>query len=96
MQVDTDVWSNHKMVPNRYTNNDSQPHEDEHAKQIVIGDCKIVDTQYDDSVMAFTLSRSLGNSPRPRESIDPSDLGDNIGSKQGAHLSTTNVKVRST
>jgi hypothetical protein len=32
MQVDTNVWSNHKMVPNRCTNNDSQPHEDEHAK----------------------------------------------------------------
>jgi hypothetical protein len=32
MQVDTYVWSNHSMVPNKCTNNDSQPHEDEHAK----------------------------------------------------------------
>jgi hypothetical protein len=29
MQVDTNVRFNHKMVPNRCTNNDSQPHEDE-------------------------------------------------------------------
>jgi tRNA U34 5-carboxymethylaminomethyl modifying enzyme MnmG/GidA len=32
MQVDTYVWSNHKMVANKCTNNDNQPHEDEHAK----------------------------------------------------------------
>lgn len=32
MQVDTDALSSHSMVPNRCTNNDNQPHEDEHAK----------------------------------------------------------------
>jgi len=38
MQVDTDAWSNHKMVQNMSSNNDSQPHEDEHAKKKVIRD----------------------------------------------------------
>jgi len=50
------------MVPNKCTNNDSQPHEDEQAKETVIGDCIVADTQYDDSVVAPTLLRSLGNS----------------------------------
>jgi hypothetical protein len=44
MQVDTNAQSSHKMAPNRCPNNDSQPNEDEHAKQIVIGDCIVVDT----------------------------------------------------
>jgi hypothetical protein len=43
--------------------------------------------------MALTLPRSLGSSTCLRESIDPSDLGDIISSKQGAHMSTTNVEV---
>jgi hypothetical protein len=81
------------MVPNRCTNNDNQPHEDEHAKETIIGDCIITDTQYDDSVVALILPRSLGNSTHPRESIDLGDLGDTISNKQGAHLSTTNVEV---
>jgi hypothetical protein len=81
------------MVSNRCTNNDNQPHEDEHAKETIIGDYIITDTQYDDSVVALTLPRSLGNSTHPRESINPSDLGHTIRNKQGAHLSTTNVKV---
>ncbi|KAH9552663.1 hypothetical protein CY35_09G078500 [Sphagnum magellanicum] len=93
MQVDTDAQSSHKMVPNRCTNNDSQPHEDEQAKGTVIGDCIVADTQYDDSVVAPTLPGSLGNSTHPRESTDPGDLGDTISSKQGAHLSTTNVEA---
>lgn len=38
MQVDTDARSNHKMVQNMSSNNDSQPHEDEHAKKKVIRD----------------------------------------------------------
>jgi hypothetical protein len=46
--------------------------------------------------MALILPGFLGNSTRPRESIDPNDLGDNIGNKQGAHLSTTNVEIRYT
>ncbi|KAH8951402.1 hypothetical protein BDL97_09G026100 [Sphagnum fallax] len=93
MQVDTDAQSSHKMVPNRCTNNDSQPHEDEQAKGTVIGDCIVADTQYDDSVVAPTLPGSLGTSTHPRESIDPGDLGDTISSKQGVHLSTTNVEA---
>jgi hypothetical protein len=80
------------MVPNKCKNNDSQPHEDEQAKETVIGDCIVAHTQYDDSVVAPTLLRSLGNSTLSKKSIDPSDLGDTISSKQGAHLSTTNVK----
>jgi hypothetical protein len=44
MQVDTNAQSSHKMVPNRCTSSDSQPHEDEHAKENVIGDCIVADT----------------------------------------------------
>jgi hypothetical protein len=49
------------MVPNKCTNNDNQPHDDEHAKKTIIKDCIIVDTEYDDNVVAPSLLRSLGN-----------------------------------
>jgi hypothetical protein len=94
MLADKDARSIHKMVPNKCTNNDSQPHDDEQAKEIVIEDCIVADTQYDDNVVAPTLLGSLGNSTHRRESIDPSDLGDIISNMQGAHLSTTNVEAR--
>jgi len=55
------MLNRHKMVPNKCTNNDSQPHEDEHAKEIVIRDCIVAKTKYDDNVVAPTLLRSLGN-----------------------------------
>ncbi len=61
MQVDTNARSSHKMVLKKCTNNDSQPHEDEHAKETIIRDCIVVDTEYDDNVVVPTLLRSLGN-----------------------------------